>query len=96
MILGNAHGRPVVVIDVTRFEHLAPEEIVATLLLVVVLAFALFRPGPISQLFESPYSTPAPGGGPARQILAPTASPVSEIPRERAIGVGFPVSDPHR
>jgi len=58
---------------VTRFQHLAPEEIAAAVLLVLVLAFAALRPGAISQLFESPYSTPAPGGGPAR-LLVPEAS----------------------
>jgi hypothetical protein len=82
---------------VTRFEHLAPEEIAGAFLLVVALVFAVLHPGPISQLFESPYSTPAPGGGPARQIVPdPTASPVSGLPAYRAIGVGFPVIDPHR
>ena len=63
--------------DVTRFQHFAPEEIAAAILLVVVVAFALVLPGPISQLFESPYSTPAPGGGPARLIVGPNASPSS-------------------
>jgi hypothetical protein len=76
---------------VTRLQHLAPEEIAAGVLLVVVLAFALLRPGPISQLFESPYSTPAPGGGPARQIVpGPTASPASGVAGERVIGFGVP------
>ena len=83
-----------VVIVVTRFQHLAPEEIAGAVLLVVVLAFALLRPGPISQLFESPYSTPAPGGGPARQLVpAATASPASFIKVDRAIGIGLPVID---
>jgi hypothetical protein len=85
------NGSRAVVILVTRFQHLAPEEIAGAVLLVVVLAVALLRPGPISQLFESPYSTPAPGGGPARQIVPdPTASPASGVPGERVIGVGLP------
>ena len=68
-------GPRCVVVDVTRFQQLAPEEIAAAILLVVAVAFAIMLPGPISQLFESPYSTPAPGGGPARQIVPPTELP---------------------
>jgi hypothetical protein len=76
---------------VTRLSHLSVEEIAGAVLLVVVLLVALARPGPIAQLFESPYSTPAPGGGPARQLVpAATSSPASGVPDQRSIGVGLP------
>jgi len=78
------------VIDVTRFQHLAPEEIAGALLLVIAILVGVMVPGPISQLFESPYSTPAPGGGPARQLVGPTASPASAVPADRVIGAGLP------
>ncbi len=58
----------------SRFSHLAPEEIAAGVLLVLVLAFAVFRPGAIPALFESPFATPAPGGGPALQLVPPSPS----------------------
>ena len=82
-------------VDVKRFQHLAPEEIAGAIFLVLAIAIALVRSGPIAQLFEDPYSTPAPGGGPARQIVPATPSPASVIV-EGAIGVGFPLVDPHR
>lgn len=63
-----------------RLSRLAPEEIAGTVLLVVVLAFVALRPGAITDLFESPYATPVPGGGPARERVAgPTATPASRI-----------------
>jgi len=61
---------------VARLAHLAPEEIAGAALLAFVLALALIRPGPISDLFEPPYATPAPGGGPAR-LLVPEPSPAT-------------------
>jgi len=54
---------------VARLSRFAPEEIVGTALLVVVLGLALIRPAPIGELFEAPFATPAPGGGPARVIV---------------------------
>jgi hypothetical protein len=85
------NGLRAVVIDVTRFQHLAPEEIAGALLLVIAIAVAVMIPGPISELFESPYSTPAPGGGPARQIVpGPTGSPASGVVGDRVIGLGPP------
>jgi len=65
---------------VARFSHLAPEEIVGTALLVLVLAFAAFRPAAITDPFASPFATPAPGGGPARQLVPdgrPAPSPAT-------------------
>ena len=88
-------GSRAVVMFVTRVQHLAPEEIAGAILLVVVLALALVRSGPITELFESPYSTPAPGGGPARQIVPDaTPSPASVAPIERRISAAFPVNVP--
>jgi hypothetical protein len=76
----------------SRLAHLSPEEIAGAFLLVLVLALALIRPAPITRLFDSPYATPAPGGGPARQIVpAATASPASGIPADRRIGFGLPI-----
>lgn len=55
-----------------RLSHFAPEEIAGLALLVLVLAFAAMRPGAITRVFESPYATPAPGGGPARHLVPET------------------------
>ena len=62
-----------------RLSRAAPEEIAVAVVLVVVLALAALRPASIGRLFESPYATPAPSGGPALDLLrpSPTASPVS-------------------
>ncbi len=67
--------------QVRRLSHLAPEEIAGLVLLVVVLAFAAARSAAITDLFDSPYATPAPGGGPARELVPerPGASPATLI-----------------
>ena len=85
-------------VDVTRIQHLAPEEIAGAIFLAVAILVAVMSPGPIAHLFESPYSTPAPGGGPARKIIEPTPSPASLIPSYRYISgaVPLPVVDPNR
>ncbi len=49
-----------------RFSDLAPEEIAGAILLVLAIAFVAIRPAAVTRLFESPYATPAPGGGPGR------------------------------
>ena len=52
------------------------------MLLALVLAFVAIRPAAITDLFESPFATPAPGGGPARQLVPetrPAASPATLI-----------------
>ncbi len=77
---------------VGRWQHLAPEEIAGMVLLAAVLVLALLRSGPISQLFESPYSTPAPGGGPGRQVVPAAPSPASVVPSYRVIGANFPLA----
>lgn len=78
--LGN-HGPPGAVLTrVGRPSHLAPEEIVGAALLLLLLAFVAVRPLPLKQLFDPPYATPAPGGGPARQLVPdarPAASPAT-------------------
>lgn len=53
----------------SRFAHLSPEEIAGVILLVVVLAFVALRPSAITDAFGGPYATPAPGGGPARELV---------------------------
>lgn len=68
-----------------RLHELAPEEIAGTVLLVLVILFVGLRPAGVTRVFDSPWSTPAPGGGPAGAFLAghgallpamaPTASP---------------------
>jgi hypothetical protein len=75
---------------VSRFSHLAPEEIVGAILLVLVLAFAAARPAAITEVFTSPYATPAPGGGPARELVpaAPTPSPAGALPGEPSSRLG--------
>lgn len=58
---------------VTRLAYLAPEEIVGTFLLVLVLALVALWPASLTRHFESsPFATPAPGGGPARLIVPDT------------------------
>lgn len=52
-----------------RFTHLAPEEIAGIALLVIVLALAAVRPAAITDMLQSPYATPVPEGGPARQLV---------------------------
>lgn len=54
---------------VRRLSRFAPEEIAGIALLLIVLAFAALRPAAITDVFESPYATPAPEGGPARQLV---------------------------
>lgn len=60
---------------VGRLSRLAPEEIAAVVLLAVVLGVAALQPAAIGRLFESPYATPAPGGGPALEFLRPSPTP---------------------
>lgn len=60
-----------------RLSRLSPEEIAGGVLLALVLLLVALRPGPVTQLLESPFSTPAPGGGPARELVPPTPSPVT-------------------
>ncbi len=64
-----------------RLSRLAPEEIVGAVLLALALSLLVLRPGPVGQLFESPFATPAPGGGPARQLVPdkPVPSPVTFV-----------------
>lgn len=54
--------------------RLAPEEIAAIGLLVIVLAVAAIRPAAITDMLQTPYATPAPEGGPAR-LLVPEGVP---------------------
>jgi hypothetical protein len=64
-----------------RFSDLAPEEIAGAILLVLAIALVAVRPSAVTRLFESPYATPAPGGGPALQFLrseTPRPSPASD------------------
>lgn len=60
-----------------RLSHLAPEEILGTILLVLALTVVALRPGPVTQLFETPFASPAPGGGPARQLVPDAPAPPS-------------------
>ncbi len=62
-----------------RLSRLAPEEIAGAVLLALVLLLVAVRPGPVARLFESPFSTPDPGGGPARELVPPTPSPVTVV-----------------
>lgn len=64
-----------------RLSHLAPEEIIGLVLLAVVLTLAAVRPSAITELLEPPYATPAPGGGPARELVPerPAPSPATLI-----------------
>jgi hypothetical protein len=65
---------------VDRLSRFAPEEIVGTGLLLIVLLFVAIRPAAVTQRFESsPFATPAPGGGPARQIV-PQSRPIASPP----------------
>jgi hypothetical protein len=64
---------------VDRLSHFAPEEIVGAGLLLIVLLFVAIRPAAVTQQFESPFATPAPGGGPA-QRLVPQGRPASTPP----------------
>lgn len=67
-----------------RLSRLAPEEIIGTVLLVLVLTFLAFRPATVTHLFETPFATPAPGGGPAREIVPDTGArpaPVTLVTR---------------
>lgn len=57
-----------------RLERFSADELAAAILLVVVIGLALVRADVITEIFEPPYATPAPGGGPARQIV-PSSSP---------------------
>lgn len=59
----------------SRLSHLAPEEIAAAILLALALGIAVLRPAALGQLLESPYATPAPGGGPAREIVPEVQPP---------------------
>lgn len=52
-----------------RLQRFAAEEIVAVVLLAVVIGLAFVRSDAIAEVFESPYATPAPEGGPARQLV---------------------------
>jgi hypothetical protein len=66
------------VVEVDRLSRFAPEEIVGSALLVIVLLFVAMRPTAITHQFQSPYATPAPGGGPALRFVPqsrPAASP---------------------
>ena len=65
-------------VNVKRLSRFAPEEIAAAVMLVVVLALVLARPTAIGQLFESPYATPAPGGGAGSDVIRSPA-PVPTI-----------------
>ena len=72
-----------------RLAHLAPEEIVGTALLLAVLLFVAVRPTAVTQRFDQPYATPAPGGGAARLIVPesrpiPTPQPFLLFQRELA------------
>lgn len=55
-----------------RLQRLAAEEIVALVLLVAVIGLAFVRSDAIAEVFETPYATPAPEGGPARQLIPGT------------------------
>ena len=57
-----------------RLERFSAEEIVGIALLVVVIGLAAMRADAIAEVFESPYATPAPEGGPAR-LLVPGNTP---------------------
>jgi hypothetical protein len=57
-----------------RLSRLAPEEILGTVLLALALSLLAIRPGAVTHLFEAPFATPAPGGGPARQIVPDTGA----------------------
>lgn len=62
-----------------RLSHFAPEEIVGSALLLIVLVFVALRPAAITQRFETPFATPAAGGGPAR-LIVPEGRPVTTPP----------------
>ncbi len=62
-----------------RLSHFAPEEIVGSTLLLVILVFVAIRPAVVTQRFESPFATPAPGGGPAR-LFVPESRPIPTPP----------------
>lgn len=60
--------------------RLAPEEIAGAVLLILALAVVALRPGSVTQLFESPYASPAPSRGPARLLVPdPTVAPASRV-----------------
>jgi hypothetical protein len=54
---------------VHRLARFAPEELAGAALLLLILLFVAIHPGAITRQFASPYATPAPGGGPARQLV---------------------------
>jgi hypothetical protein len=65
---------------VKRLSRLAPEEIVGAVMLVAVIGLLLTRPAAVTELFESPFATPVPGGGPAVDLVRPdTPTPVPTI-----------------
>lgn len=72
-----------------RLARYAPEEIAGAILLVLALTLVALRPGAVTHLFDTPFATPAPGGGPAREIVPePSAkpSPVTLVfERDRAL-----------
>lgn len=49
--------------------RLAPEELAAIGLLLIVLAVVAVRPAAITDMLQTPYATPAAEGGPARQLV---------------------------
>ena len=55
-----------------RLQRFAAEELVAVALLVFVIGLAVMRADAIAEVFESPYATPAPEGGPARLLVPGT------------------------
>ena len=52
-----------------RLERFSAEEVVGIVLLVIVIGLAAMRADAIAEVFEPPYATPAPEGGPARQLV---------------------------
>jgi hypothetical protein len=57
---------------VPRLGRFSLEELIGLALLVVVLAFAAMRRDVIAEVLQPPYATPAPEGGPARQLVPGT------------------------
>jgi hypothetical protein len=71
-----------------RLSHFAPEEIFGTALLLIVLLFVAIRPAAVTRQFESPFATPAPGGGAARQLVPDgraTPSPATVLTFQREL-----------
>jgi len=90
-----------------RLAHLAPEELAGIVLLALVLLLVALRPATVTEMFGSPYATPHPDGGPARELVPdppPPAPSLGSLPTLRILSSpraapradGLLVADPKR